>query len=579
VEKLEKASDAFLSNESRVAVIKGEWGVGKTYLWENYVSNTVLKGEFDNIAYSYVSLFGKGNLNEVRQSVFHSAKPLKTEKEIENRFDEVLSRESSIFDRLPWVRDAKDKASKSLPTLGFFFKHSKDIPILKQYSSLITSLEYGMINNYLVCFDDLERKSDSLKIKELMGLVDELAQRKGCKVILIFNEKSLDNDKDRKDFKLYREKIVDLEVVYDPSHEDNLQCVIDISSPYYKKVLNLVIELDIKNIRVLKKIKWVLDTLWESVDGHNDQLSNEFLTHVIVLCWSYYGSDKTLSYSYILEKLSGNSWGDLFGNEKSEKSEEDKTYDSLRISLSLQGADYDKIISNLLEYGYTNQEIFQKIIIELSEASKENEARNRINKAWNIYTDTFDQNLEEFLNEIKSIIEEDMEYLRLSGFSSLIDILDENEIQASGYIDSYVELHNELLSNIDPNESWGSGNINNEYLRSKVSELYIASKNINIDDVAIKLATSRGWNPDDIEYLCSLDEDFYYQWMQSTPEDMVTKIRSGLLLFRRMQTSNEEEKKRYKKITSDVVSALRRIGSESELNKNRVRNIYEIEVD
>ncbi len=73
-----------------------------------------------------------------------------------------------------------------------------------------------------------------------MGLVDELAQRKSCKVILVFNEKSLDSDKDKEDFNKYREKVVDIELKYDPPYDENLQCVISLIRRITKKVLSLI---------------------------------------------------------------------------------------------------------------------------------------------------------------------------------------------------------------------------------------------------------------------------------------------------------------------------------------------------
>ncbi|MDF7746152.1 hypothetical protein PUR46_28720, partial [Klebsiella pneumoniae] len=58
-----------------------------------------------------------------------------------------------------------------------------------------------------------------------MGLIDELAQRKNCKIILVFNEDSLSDENDKKTFKEYREKIVDLELKYDPVVKVNFDCV------------------------------------------------------------------------------------------------------------------------------------------------------------------------------------------------------------------------------------------------------------------------------------------------------------------------------------------------------------------
>lgn len=57
-------------------------------------------------------------------------------------------------------------------------KYADNTPLLFRATNLISNLEYSLINNYLVCFDDLERRGSGLSIKEVMGFIDELAQRK-----------------------------------------------------------------------------------------------------------------------------------------------------------------------------------------------------------------------------------------------------------------------------------------------------------------------------------------------------------------------------------------------------------------
>lgn len=66
---------------------------------------------------------------------------------------------------------------------------------------VVSTLEYALVNNYIICFDDLERKGNGLSVKDIMGLIDELAQRKNCKIILVFNEDSLSDENDKKHLK------------------------------------------------------------------------------------------------------------------------------------------------------------------------------------------------------------------------------------------------------------------------------------------------------------------------------------------------------------------------------------------
>ena len=63
-----KILDEFLASDDRVAVIKGEWGVGKTHFWNRYYEGKRNKREIDQIAYSYVSLFGLNSIGELRKN-------------------------------------------------------------------------------------------------------------------------------------------------------------------------------------------------------------------------------------------------------------------------------------------------------------------------------------------------------------------------------------------------------------------------------------------------------------------------------------------------------------------------------
>jgi hypothetical protein len=102
---------------------------------------------------------------------------------------------------------------------------------------------------------------------------------------------------------------------------------------------------------------------------------------------------------------------------------------------------------------------------------------------------------------------------------------------------------------------------------------------LSIDEIALKLSESRGWNPSDIDFLSSLDKNDYYTWMKGNPDNLVGKVRSGLLIFRNLTASNQVEQDLYEKITNSVIDALKEVGKENELNRLRVERIYSINVD
>ncbi|WP_409035260.1 P-loop NTPase fold protein, partial [Klebsiella pneumoniae] len=182
-----KILDNFLISEEKVAVLKGEWGVGKTHFWKRYYAK--------QIAYAYVSLFGVNSINEIKKEIYQNTVP------INNRmYRETIYNKSEML------------ATKLISSVPRFLKYNKVTKSLFKYfgfdinfygvksSGISSSLEYSFVNGYLICFDDLERKGNSLELKDFMGLIDNLARDKNCKVVLIFNEKNLKSDNEERLF-------------------------------------------------------------------------------------------------------------------------------------------------------------------------------------------------------------------------------------------------------------------------------------------------------------------------------------------------------------------------------------------
>ena len=191
---LQPSLDSFFAGDDQVLVIKGAWGVGKTYCWDTYIETRIKNKDLKQIAYSYVSLFGKASLADIRASVFQSAKSITTNENIQHKFDEELESSTGLLKLTPWVREAKEKARGKAPLIGWLTNLARSTPFTDKYSGIIASLEYSLVKDYIICFDDLERKGSALSIREVMGLADELARRKSCKVVLIFNDNSFSDE-------------------------------------------------------------------------------------------------------------------------------------------------------------------------------------------------------------------------------------------------------------------------------------------------------------------------------------------------------------------------------------------------
>jgi len=573
----DRSFDAFFKGEASVAVIKGGWGVGKTYFWNRYIDRRVSEKNLSQIAYSYISLFGKTSLLDVKQSLFHSAEAISSNAEIEAEFNRQYFRSSSLLNRLPWMSGGIKKIQSRAPLFNALTKSAQYFPVFGKFSNMISSIEYSLVNNYIICFDDLERKGGTLTVKEVMGLIDELAIRKNCKVVLIFNESSFDEGRDKSDFESYKEKVVDIELKFEPTCFDNMKHVFPNGFEQLPVLTNTVNELDIKNIRVLKKIRWLINDFHGYIESIPDSLREEFTVHATLLCWGYFIRDKDISFDSIKNKLKEKSWISFLSGSDEKKSSVENKYSEIASNLRLAPSVFDVHIIHYLDNGFINEESLQSSIRGLLEMEAVQQVRAKLTKAWGIYADSFDDNIREFIGALKEVIDKDIAKIELADFGQVVDILDEFGEAVSGYIQSYVKSHEQSLRGIASEYSYDLNRIKNQELKTAILNILKEDRNFSIDHIARKIAVDRSWDNEDIDFLSSLDEKDFHSWMKGGATDLSIKIRKGLFIFRSMRGQNQEDDEKYRNIIVNVEAAIKDIASENRLNEKRVKYIYGIE--
>ena len=217
----EKLYDILIKRDEAIVVsITGEWGIGKTYFWKNIFLKKY-KTEIKEKKVAYVSLFGIDSLNDIRTSILLQASPTKNKV---NWFNKKISQPLKSL-----------KSSLKLDDASISFG-------LHSISSLLSILTSGDFKNVVVCFDDFERMSSKINLKDILGLISELKEQKECKVVMILNEKELEklSDLEQKKhseiFNLYKEKIIDLEIKFEPTIDEifsnglqNIDCKFDLT--------------------------------------------------------------------------------------------------------------------------------------------------------------------------------------------------------------------------------------------------------------------------------------------------------------------------------------------------------------
>lgn len=468
-------------NEEVVISISGEWGIGKTYFWNNFIKNYKEK-ELKYKQIAYVSLFGINSLNDIRTSILLQVSP--TKKKLSWVDKKIITPLKNV------------KSSLKLDDLSMSFGFDA-------LGSIFTLLTSGDFENVIVCFDDFERISSNVNLKDVLGLISELKEQKKCKVVMILNEKELGKltDIEKKPyseiFSLYKEKIIDYDFLFEPTIEENVKIAIEKQNIKFKQkiLIENLQKFNIKNIRVLEQIFRKLSHFEFIIDkSYHDNVLNDFLnTALIVLEFIAKDGKKIEDYLKEKKKYDVNSMSD---DEFEEYSSQQKYKENIFSST-------DDLIENIILEFLEKDTIDSKKLIEILNEKNEHtnwyEIQNDIHKKWRkVYRD-FKYSRKDFATEINQIFEENKDNMQnILNFEELFVYLefiknipfeinkDTEELMIKNYIDKYVKydsFDNEIKEFIDKNYQ----NLNS-YLKEKrdtklIEDITLGSVNLILKKV------------------------------------------------------------------------------------------------
>src|SRR5690606_5431594 len=120
-------------------------------------------------------------------------------------------------------------------------------------AKIFDSLMFNQVKDAIICFDDFERMSNKLDIKDVMGLANQLKLERNCQVVLILDESKTENE-NKKKYAEYKEKLVDAEIkitTVEPLLRENTQ---DIDVPLIDLMVEFAEKLEIHNFRFFQKV-------------------------------------------------------------------------------------------------------------------------------------------------------------------------------------------------------------------------------------------------------------------------------------------------------------------------------------
>jgi len=420
-------------NTDYAIMIAGKWGSGKTFFLKNKIiprlediRNSKTGKKFKCL---YISLNGVKEISQITSQIISNKYPLTRTKIVKI----VKSLGSSLIDI------------------------ASNIPRVNQYSGSqsVTSLDKIQIQDFLnfqnniLCFDDLERKSESFSIQDILGYINtNFVEHNYIKTIIIADEEQID-ERINKQYHSRKEKIIGRTIPFDSTYNtlDELLSKYKEDSIYLaflKRNETFITELrneySIENLRTFYFILDILNMLNSAVSQHLfKDIEKEiiFFTTAISLEFKVEnlkasdaknnkGLERLTSYGiFDIER-----WEKLIKKEKTPKNYYEEFADRYLAKYSEYYFFYESIYRFILS-GFLDDKQFENEIeksISHFKSKKEDPAQRALGRLWQ-YNELNDEEIAQLIHEVGNYTKAGRyPFFQYGSISLLFQTLNQNEL-------------------------------------------------------------------------------------------------------------------------------------------------------
>lgn len=537
-----------------VLALKGAWGVGKTYAWKQLVEKA--RDRIWPKSYSYVSLFGVSSLAALRVAILANSRPA-----------ELLGR-NMTFDLINrnWARLGLAKASQLWGRISGAGGGKLSQGVTVGFDALAPMLVREMV----VCLDDFERLSaDRISHEELMGLISNLKEEAGCKIVIILNEEKLTDG--GADYLKYREKVIDLELRFSPTTVEAISWGLPADLWERQRVEACVLPLDIKNVRILKKISEVVELLRPILNDMHEQVRDTAIRSAVLLVWCYF--DRSGCAPPLAFLRGWNTMRAALKDEKEKPTDEEVRWDALISGYRFAPlGDIDLAIEHVIVQGYTEESGFAEEAAKLDLMYRSGDKELKFIGAWRLFHDSFANNEDEIVERLRDGLKEGVRQItpaNLSGTADLLRKLGHDKL-ANELISFYVEQRADDPDIFDLARNPFADHVTDGPTRDALNkQATLVAKAIPLREAVEGMAGGRGWSVEQEEALSAATADDLYQLFKGQTSVRVAKVVNVCLGFRNSPRAHIAER---------ATVALQRIAAESNINRIRVAR-YGVDVN
>lgn len=533
-----------------VCLIKGQWGVGKTFFIRKFVREH--RDEIAKTNFSYVSLFGIASIEELVQAIFVNSVSTKT---LDTTLSDALSSEEALSTRAKYlIARAKPLLSRAggLPIFG--------VSAMRGFT--LGTMAHFFNRHSLIVIDDLERHSATL-----------LKEERGCQIIIVMNEDVLKKDGDAPYFET-KEKVIDRELAFEPTVDEAIAIGLSDHQGKNQFAAEQCRKLKIANIRTIQKIDAALRQLRDVLSNLKltvpEPFDQQLQSTAVLAVWAYW--ERVIDIDD-LEKLElGDSTIALMEESQPRLNDKQKDlYQRVQDYGYTHSDDADKMIIRFIRSGVIDTDEM-RLRVRKNDAALEKRRRGEaIEKAWEIYL-TLKVNPDEAVAALYEAHIAGIEEAQTATVAQAVWVM-----RKLGYEDKAEDLTDRFFKRSAPIGSYSSYPFHEMIVDTKLVERWKKETEKDVPDerdldTTIASFYSKKTNiMNDIKRLAQFTADHFYEWFRSTDNPHVLAVAKSLsrIEYRLPLVITETEK-----VEADVTAALRRIAGESKINQIRLRSLF-----
>ncbi|MEZ5971430.1 MAG: hypothetical protein R3C31_06490 [Hyphomonadaceae bacterium] len=405
--------DRFLTDPtSDVLAISGDWGSGKTFAWEAALKR--LKDDphrkIARPSYAYVSLFGVGNLAQLKLAIFQNSEATTSDTNKKQKMASSGLRELASRLRLvPGVGDYADAAEE------------------------LMALE---VRDRIVCFDDLERMSPDLHLSEVLGLASFLKERRNCKIVFIAHTDKL---QEKDEFEKLSEKVVDISLRFVRPADSSAGIAISDQTPLAEMTRDKCIALGITNIRVIRQIWRMAKVLEEKLKGYDQRILKQGIHSLVLFAWCHLQPKIAPDKEFVRTTRTAIAFS---ANENTSLTPEQRGWGVILDAYEFAHADeFDAVVFSGVEHGYFDMAALRVVADQKNALAISEQAGSSVQDAWSTFHHSFAGTEKSVATAIHAAVKKHARFVTPMNLDGAVRILKE-----LGYSDLATDLLNQYIA-------------------------------------------------------------------------------------------------------------------------------------